>query len=192
MKNKRKLFIDYDQTITESISAICNLYNIDYCDKVGFIKAKAHLVNDWNFKDQCTLINRKKIDSYFNSKRFFDAVNCIENSKAIINKLSETFDIYIVSMGGFRNLLLKKKWCKEYFPYAKFIGCNFLFHKDKRHVPMGENDIFIDDCVNNLINNNCGTRLLYGDIFSWNEENEKRGLFRRMWNWTEIYDYLMN
>ena len=194
MEQKRKLFIDYDQTICESIVAITSMYNIDYCDKVGFTMANPYLVNDWNFKDQCTLSNKKKIDSYFNSKRFFNSVNFIENAKEIIDKLSETFDIYIVSMGGFRNLHLKKRWCKENLPYAKFIGCNFMFHKDKRDVPMGINDIFIDDCFKNLINSSCGNRLLYGDIYSWNQDNEKYGygVFKRLWNWTEVYDYLMN
>lgn len=192
MKHKRRLFVDFDQTMVDSISPICSMYNEDYCNHVGFIEAKPYLVTDWNFKDQCTLIGRKQIDKYFNSKRFFDRVWFIENAEETINKLRKTFDIYIVSMGGFKNLYYKKKWCKKNLPYAKFVGCNFLFHKDKRHIKMNKNDVFIDDGLNNLINQRCGTRLLYGDIYDWNEENEKRQLFRRCWNWTETYDYLIN
>lgn len=191
MVRKRKLFIDFDQTIVDSISAICNMYNIDYCDKVGFIKAKPHLVTEWNFSDQCNLINKKIIDKYFSSKRFFDTVYFIENAKSVITKLSEIFDVYIVSMGGFRNLYYKKKWCKKYLPFAKFIGCNFIFHKDKRKVDMGDNNIFIDDCLNNLINSTCDIKIVYGDIYDWNSKNEEQELFRRCWNWTEIYNFLM-
>jgi 5'(3')-deoxyribonucleotidase len=191
LKKKRKLFLDFDQTTGDSITTVCNLYNIDYCNKIGFIKAKPHLVTEWNFSGQCNLINKKKIDKYFSSKRFFEDVQFIENAKSIIDELSKTFDIYIVSMGGFKNLYLKRKWCNKNLPYAKFIGCNFLLHKDKRHIRMSKDDVFIDDSLNNLINSSCGTRLLYGDVYDWNCKNEELGLFRRCWNWTEIYNHLM-
>ena len=94
----KKLFIDFDGTLTDSVKKICEMYNFDYKNHPDFIPAKDYLVNEWNFADQCPLIDKDKLEDYFCQKRFFINLEFLENAKEIVDKLSKHYDIYIVSM----------------------------------------------------------------------------------------------
>lgn len=185
--DRRKLFVDVDGTITDSIKKICELYNEDYKDHPKFRVAKPYLVEKWDFSDQCTLINSAKIEEYFCDKRFFEDLQFIENANEVIEKLSEVFDIYVISMGWTQNLIYKNIWLKEHMPYIKrFIGCNFDDYKDKSHINMS-GSILIDDSSNNLKTCNADLKILYGDLYEYNQDWD--GI--RKFNWYEIYNFLM-
>lgn len=185
----KKIYLDFDGCITNSIKKICEMYNEDYRDCNIFKPAKWYLVNTWSFEDQCPLASRDEIDDYFNQKRFFDnKLEFMENAEEVINKLSEHFDIYVVSMGNEKNLTYKEGWLENNLPYIKgFIGCNFDEVSDKSHIDMS-GEIFIDDSANNLETSNSELKILYGDIYSWNKNY--KGI--RKFNWYEVYEFLVN
>lgn len=165
------------------------MYNEYYKDCRVFKPANWILVDTWNFTDQCYLMDADKVDEYFNDERFFDDnLEFMENAEEIINKLSDSFDIYVVSMGNKRNLELKEEWLDKKLPCIKgFIGCNFDNVQDKSHIDMSDG-IQIDDCAINLETSNASIKILYGDIYSWNKDY--KGI--RKYNWYEMYDFLMN
>jgi 5'(3')-deoxyribonucleotidase len=49
------------------------------------------------------------------------------------------------------------------------------------------NGIIIEDNAKNLENSNANIKICYGDIYDWNKN--WNGI--RCWNWTEVYDFLM-
>lgn len=188
MINRRKLYIDYDNTLVNSVKRICDIYNEDYKDHSKFKEAKWYLVEDWNFITQCPLAGRKVVDDYFNRREFFNyELEFMENAYEIVNKLSVEFDIYIVSMGNSENLKYKEEWIESNLPFVKeFIPVNFDSYQDKSHIDMS-NGILIEDCASNLETSNADCKILYGDIFDWNKNYKGK----RCWNWTEVYNYLL-
>lgn len=186
--DKRKLYLDMDGTITNTIKKICEMYAEDYCGHPKYNEPKWYLVETWNFEDQCPLASKYKIDRYFNEERFFDGLEFMENGEEIIHRLSNHFDIYVVSMGDKKNLKLKDLWLKEHLPYIKsLIGCDFNEVSDKSHVDMS-GGILIDDSSINLETSNVDLKILYGDIYQWNKN--WKGI--RKFNWTEVEDFLLN
>lgn len=186
--DKRKLYLDFDGTIVNTMKKICEMYAEDYCGHPKYRFPVWYLVEKWNFEDQCPLASKRKIDRYFNEERFFENLEFMENCEEIIHKLSEYFDIYLVSIGDQRNLELKDIWIKEHMPYVKeFIGCNFKDVSDKSKVDM-RGGIFIDDSAINLETSNAEESILFGDLYDWNKNYQGK----RCWNWTEVEDYLLN
>jgi 5'(3')-deoxyribonucleotidase len=113
MKLKRRIFLDFDQSTTNSIQKVCELYNEDFSSHPNFIHSRWEYVNDWNFVDECKLITRKEIDAYFESERFFTNLQFMDNGEKIIKELSEDFDIHIVSMGTEKNIKLSSTVIKS-------------------------------------------------------------------------------
>lgn len=195
--DKRKLYLDMDQTCINSIKRVVELYNQDFANHQNFVPARWCYVNQWDFKDECKLISKQQSDAYFEDERFFDdKLEFMDNGEELIRELSKEFDIHIVSMGTKRNAELKSIWIKQHMPYVKeFIGVDMSVYKDKSHIIMGDDSIFIDDVYNNLVSADCCLSILYGDCYEWNSKNEERGnhaKFRRCWNWNECFEFLMS
>ncbi len=54
--SKQKFFIDMDGTITNTIKAYCQTYNVLYYYHPKFKPADYNKVNAYNFSDQCPLV----------------------------------------------------------------------------------------------------------------------------------------
>ena len=104
---KIKLFVDFDNTIVDSTKAICDMYNNHFKDKEGFILANPTKCMEWDFLDVCTLANKETLEEYFNAKEFFENLNIFYFARRTIKTLSDYCDIYIVSIGDFKNLSYK-------------------------------------------------------------------------------------
>lgn len=186
--NKYNLFLDFDNTIVDTISAIVELYNEDYSQREGFKRINPKNVKSWEFKE-CSLATYEEINKYFGTQRFFDKLNFYEKAVPTLRILSHIYNITIVSHGYPQNLLLKEKWVKDnifsrvYKPFnCKFIGVNWEEYPDKSHVDM-TGGIFVDDSITNLKTSNAKYKILYGECFEWNESNID---FIRCKNWTEL------
>lgn len=186
--DKRKLYIDFDSTIVNSIKRICEMYNEDYKDKPNFKFARWEYVEKFNFSDQCNLAKDGVVKKYFNTKRFYQGLEFMESAKEIIELLSQKFDIYVPSLGYTTNLKYKNIWLKENLScIKKFIPCHFNLCKDKAHIKMS-NSILIDDNAGILITSDADLKICYGDLYDWNKNWDGN----RCWNWTEVYDFLMD
>lgn len=167
--NKTKLFIDIDETITNSIKAFCHCYNLIYCFEPNFTYANWELVNEWNFQDQCTLIKTDdEIEKIFGLGTFFANLNFInENTYDILKELNEKYHIILCSIGTYDNISNKTLWVKRNLPFIEsFI---FLDKKFSKSNIMMNNGIFIDDNVENLRSNcTADLKICFGKIYNWN------------------------
>lgn len=118
----------------------------------------------------------------------------IENSVEIINKLSEKYDVYIVTSytwsGGVvdagYNLKYKFDYLKHYFPFLN--ENNFVFLCDKSKMRF---DIGIDDRINNL--KTCNKKLLFTEFRNENisdDELKQQGVIR-VDSWKDIEEILL-
>ena len=183
---KHRLFIDFDGCIVNTIKTICDLYNEDFKYYKKFHPVKWWEVNTWDFRE-CNCAAPEYINTYFNQQRFFDRVEYMDWAKNILDKLSERYDITIVSSGYSPNLKAKEIWINNNLPYCEFIGVNLKKYKDKSHVDMS-NGIFIDDSMNNLVTSNAKIKVCFGEIYPWNEN--WNGI--RCYNWHELDKFITN
>ena len=145
---------------------------------------------------------------YFNTPRFFDNLDFMYQADTFIWLLSYQFDFVIVSHGNSPNLKLKKMWIDKKLKLfinntrmlnqgsVDFIGVDFHNHKDKSHVDMSDG-IFVEDTYDNLITSNAKHKIVFGEQYPWNADNEvnrETGLaesYTRCKNWMELYQEII-
>lgn len=187
--SRPKLFLDFDNTIVDTIAAVVSIYNEDYASHEGFIQVDPKDVTSWEFTE-CNLATYEEIDKYFGDKRFFQRVKLYPSAGQVLRSLSHRYDITIVSHGYASNLKLKEGWVKdklfkEIFDSscnAEFIGVDWETHNDKSHVDMS-NSIFVDDSIRNLETSSAKYKILYGEYMDWNNTNIE---FIRCKNWLDL------
>lgn len=186
--------------MVDTISSICNIYNEDFKAYPGFQKINPKQVQTWNF-EECNCASSDVFDMYFNTPRFFENLQFMKHADTILWLLSYQFNFTIVSHGNTPNLKLKNEWIIKNFKhlignskmmnnaYVNFIGVNFKDHSDKSHVDMS-GSIFVDDSYKNLLTSTASHKIVFGEVFPWNEENEKASgeyKYVRCKNWIELY-----
>ena len=187
--SRPKLFLDFDNTIVDTVAAVVSLYNEDYVNHDGFVAIDPKDVTSWEFTE-CNLATYEEIDRYFGDKRFFQRVKLYPSAGQVLRSLSHRYDITIVSHGYASNLKLKEEWVKdklfkEIFDNscnAEFIGVDWETHNDKSHVDMS-NSIFVDDSIRNLETSSAKYKILYGEYMDWNNTNIE---FIRCKNWLDL------
>jgi 5'(3')-deoxyribonucleotidase len=184
--NNRNLFIDIDGTITDSISAFCHVYNFKYNKHPDFKPADPNKVCKYDFSDECPLLN-ESVKDIFGNPLFFDVVDFMSEALQVLKSLNERYNLYLCSIGDYRNIALKSDWIHNKLP---FIRNAILIAKDgssdKSMVNM-ENGTFIDDHANNLLSSNAFNKICYGKTYEWNKD--WHGLTMRDWN--SIGKYLL-
>lgn len=184
IENKKKLYVDFDGVIVNTIASIVSLYNEDFKYYKKFVPIKWWEINTWDFQE-CNCATAEYINTYFNQQRFFDKLTYMDWAKEILDELKDDYDITIVSSGYSPNLKAKEIWIKNNLPYCNFIGVNYKDYKDKSHIDMSDG-IFIDDSAKNLATSNALINICFGDKYSWNEE----WLGFRCHNWHDIKNFL--
>lgn len=187
--SRPKLFLYFDNTIVDTISAVVSLYNEDYVNHDGFVAINPKDVTSWEFTE-CNLATYEEIDRYFGDKRFFQRVKLYPSAGQVLRSLSHRYNITIVSHGYASNLKLKEEWIKnnlfkEVFDNScntEFIGVDWETHNDKSHVDMS-NSIFVDDSIRNLETSSAKYKILYGEYMDWNNTNIE---FIRCKNWLDL------
>ena len=111
-KDIKKIMIDFDCTIVDTIKAIVDNYNEDFQYYKDFHHINWWEINTWDFKE-CACSTPEYINTYFNQPRFFRNMEYMDNAKEVIDNLREYFRITIVSSGYSPNLKLKEKWISE-------------------------------------------------------------------------------
>lgn len=187
MKNKLKLYLDVDLTLTDTISAIISLYNEDFQYYSDFVEVKPENVQTYGF-EECKCTTKEYINTYFNQKRFFDRLKLMDDyTYKAVSELTEYYDITIVSHGYSPNLRAKEEWIKNNLPMCKFIGVNLKQHRDKSCVDMS-GGVFVDDGANNLETSNAALKICFGKEYPWNKD--WTGI--RVSDWWTLYNKLVN
>ena len=192
MTTKTKLYLDCDNTLTNSTRAFCETYNIIYRYHKNFVPAQWELVQKWNFEDQCGCLNDSAdVLEIFEDPILFQFLKLINtNTYEVIRELNEKYQIIIASIGTPKNLSLKSLYLKETLPFIKdYIllyndGCKM----NKEIIQMNYSDsIFIDDVTTNLDSSNAINKFIFGHLYPWSETNN----YHRLWNWTDIANELL-
>ena len=184
---KRKLFIDFDNTIIDTIQAYCDVYNELYCDYPNFQTAEAHLVNQYNMCDQCELVTN--ILDIFQHPLFFKFAEFINyNTYEVLEKLDNKYQLIICSIGIPKNLAYKALWLEKKIPFIKdyVLISNPVCKMNKSIVNM-QDSVFLDDIPSNLDSSNADKKILFGKRYSWN--NEWQGEWHA--NWSEVEERLL-
>lgn len=158
----KRIFLDYDCTMVNSIEAVLNQLNERY--------NTAYITEDcttWNFSNLFPDLTEVELLEIFDSVRFFDEVKMYEGVWEFVNKHLDM--ITVVSKGLETNLYLKRKWINKYFPTIDFVGLEGTI-MDKSMVNMGLGSLHIDDNEKNLWSTNSEYKILYENVpnTEWN------------------------
>ena len=185
--SKPNLYLDIDGVIIDTIKCIVGLYNDDFYYYKDYKRIYPEDINTYDFSE-CMCANKDFINTYFNTKRFFDNVEFMENAQETIYMLNNFYNITLVSHGFSPNLRAKVDWINYNLPFVKFIGINLKESNDKSSVDMS-NGIFVDDKVSNLISSNAKEKIIFGKKYPWNIEDNG---YKRFETWIKLYTYLRN
>ena len=185
---KPKLFVDFDSTVCKSIKAFCEVYNRMYQYRGEFTPADWTKVNQYDFSDQCPLLeDGEAIANIFASKHFFRKLQFMPNAKEVLYELHKDYQITIVSLGSHTNLARKSMWLYQHLEFVKDLV--LLSNEDnkmcKSIVDM-RGGILIDDVASNLNSSSAATKICFGREYPWNKSFD--GL--RLRSWDEVYEYL--
>lgn len=186
---KRKLFLDFDGTLCNSVKAYCDTYNIIYKNYPEYKKADHTLVKRYDLKDQCPLV--ENVNSIFANEWFWFYLEFMPNAEQIIHNLAQKFQVIICSIGTYENLSEKAKWISKYLPFIddciliKNTDCNM----DKSIVDM-DGGIIVDDVAHNLLTSNAETKILFDNDFRWNDGHRHKFNFTT-YDWDETYKFLL-
>jgi 5'(3')-deoxyribonucleotidase len=186
----KKLFLDFDCTIVDSVKTYCNIYNKIYEDKDGFKEADYNKVNRYDLKDQCPMAAHQ--EEIFSSEEFFKHVEFMADAKEVIERLSKEYEVIICSIGTLDNISYKSQWIKNNLGFIKniILICNSVekggIRTDKSIVDM-KNAIFIDDHADNLESSNAELKICFGKEYEWNRNWQGQ----RCFSWREVENLLL-
>lgn len=185
--NKQKLFTDFDLTIIDSIQAYVDVYNELYINHPNFKPADAELVNQYNMKDQCPLVDNPL--DIFHHPLFFKFAEFINNNTyKVLEELNNKYQLIVCSIGTPKNISYKARWMEDNLPFIQdyVLITNPNCHMNKSIINM-DGAIFLDDIPFNLDSSNAKRKILFGKKFSWNSE------WNGEWceNWSEVEGKLL-
>ena len=165
---KFKFFIDMDSTITDSVKAYCTTYNIIYQDHSNFKPADHTKLSQYNLKCICPLVE-KPLDM-FEQTLLFEHLEFINNNTyEVLEKLSNKYELILVTIGTPSNLSQKSLWLEKNVPMIKnYVLLSNEGCKMNKSVVNMKGSIFVDDIVSNLESSNASIKVLFGKLFEWN------------------------
>lgn len=190
IKNNRikHIYIDIDGVLWHSCSAVVSILNSLYKCKTD----KGSDVLTWNFEEVVdgVKLTPKDIEEIFASDAFFNRVKWIDGAKDFLGA-NHNANIKLVTKGTCENIAKKRKVISSLFDYYSnydnIIGLGL--NESKGFVDMGDDSLFIDDCVDNLKVSNARYKVLfceYDDDKDREWQLDWHGL--RMYDWNNIYD----
>jgi 5'-nucleotidase len=176
MTQKRKsIAIDMDNVIADIETHFINWYERDFGVRISpeSLKGKSELD---------AFPNKEAIVRYLFTPGFFRTAPVMPGAQEALEKLSDAYDIYIVSaaMEFPQSLSEKQEWLKEYFPFISWR--RIIFCGDKSKIAT---DYMIDDLTRNL-----DTFTGEGLLFSAGH-NEHLDGYDRVQDWKDVLTRLL-
>lgn len=136
---KKTIAIDMDGVLADVEAHCLNLYNTNF----GTTLTKADILGNAEYD----LVPDGLLHEYVHAKGFFRDLPVMEGAIEALAKLSEDFELYIVSaaMEFPQSLAEKREWLAEFFPFISWK--NIIFCGDKSII---KTDYMIDDHCKNL------------------------------------------
>jgi len=184
-KEIKRVYIDLDNTVFDTLDTILYLYNEEFKYHEGFKEIEHGDVQTYDCKE-CNLLTKEHLKEYFNRSDFYELTDIgiiFWNVLALIVK--KGWKPVFVTVGSIPNIAAKAAWFKDSInedDHASFIGVVDV--KDKSSVDMSDG-IMIDDHPDMLNSSNAAVKICFGE-YGWNKDWE--GL--RAKNWKEAYKIL--
>jgi 5'-nucleotidase len=138
----KTLLIDMDSVICDLMTEWHNRYNKDYDDTLTVDQLKC-----WDsakyVKPECG----EKIYDYLHEPGLFLHLKYLPNSIDVLSRLSQNFEIILVTSSVSTAFSEKEQWVEEYLPFIGTENIIFTHRKDKIC-----GDLLFDDAPHNLIN----------------------------------------
>lgn len=155
MQHKVRLYLDFDDTIVDSLECVTEILNQRYDTNV-----KAEDIERWDGSDQFPMLKNNEMEEVFCEQEFFNNIKLKDGVKEMFEELSLYFDIYIISKGSPTNLRRKQEWIQKNINIPiKFIGLGL--NDSKGDVDMNTRSIHIDDHVGYLGESNACIKILF-------------------------------
>lgn len=186
----KKLFLDFDCTIVDSVKTYCQVYNLLYKNEKQFKEADYNKVNRYDLKDQCHLVDHQEV--IFSNEVFFNHLEFMPEAKQVLERLAQKYELIICSIGTLDNISYKSQWIKNNVSFIKNVVLLSSavavsgIKMDKSVVNMKE-AIFIDDHAENLLSSNAELKLCFGKKYEWN--NDWKG--QRCFSWKQVEELLL-
>lgn len=171
--NKKTILIDCDDTQTDFVEPLLELYNQKYNDNI-----QIESIVDWNIhnflKKDCENIFKEFADC-----DFIMSCNPIENSIDVINRLHDKYNIFFVSAVHPSSVESRDKKLQSMFGWYNY-STNLMITSNKKLI---KGDILIDDCFSNH-----GGSANYSILFDrpWNSYFVENDNMYRSGDWLEI------
>ena len=170
---KKTIAIDMDGVIADTIANFLTWYERDFGVRIG--------LDAFEGKLEAEGLPDNMVRKYVVTPGFFRSVPVMKGAREAVLKLSEHFDIYIVSaaMEFPQSLIEKYEWIQEHFPFITWK--NIILCGDKSIIGT---DYMIDDHVKNL-DTFKGKALMF--TAGHNAGNNSHA---RVNNWNEVISFL--
>lgn len=174
--DKKIMFLDFDDTITDSLSECVRILN-----KANKLNISPKDVFRWDMTDVFTNINEVILEECcFCSDEFWNNLKYKEFCVPALIELGERYDFVIISKGSAVNIQKKTKFVeklKEYLKCTADINLDFIalgLNQSKADVPMPKGSIMIDDNLKYLNETNADFKILFTDsnvgvYHEWNQ-----------------------
>ena len=180
-KEIKKVYIDLDNTVFDTLDTIIYFYNEEFKYHEGFKEIEHGDVQTYDCKE-CNLLTKERLREYFDRSDFYDFtdINTIFwDVLALIVK--KGWKPVFVTVGSIPNIASKTAWFKDSInedDHASFIG--LADAKDKSSIDMSDG-IMIDDHPDMLNSSNAAVKICFGE-YGWNKD--WKGL--RAKNWKDV------
>lgn len=180
------IYIDFDDTITNSIQALLAISNRRYGTSY-----KIEDVGDWNFKDIYPNIPLKEIVSIYDTDEFYNLLSIKRDALFVLRRFAKRNKIFIVTKVNKKSMVQKFQWIKEHIQNfgidVELIG--IPLNKSKGIIDMSEG-IMIDDNVKFLNETNAKYKILFKNNRKFDELQEWSGM--SVTSWQELEKILYN
>lgn len=180
-KEIKKVYIDLDNTVFDTLDTIIYFYNEEFKYHEGFKEIGYSDVQTYDCKE-CNLLTKERLREYFDRSDFYELtdINTIFwDVLALIVK--KGWKPVFVTVGSIPNIAAKTAWFKDSIngdDHASFIG--LADAKDKSSIDMSDG-IMIDDHPDMLNSSNAAVKICFGE-YGWNKD--WKGL--RAKNWKDV------
>lgn len=178
------IYLDFDDTITESLQNLTRIVNKRYHKKVRW-----NDVGKWDFSDVYPDIPLGDIVKVFGEQEFFDTVYPKEYAILALHKLTKRNSAYVVSKCDHEASKRKHEWIKS---NLNDMGINIQFtpvplNGSKSMVDMSDG-IFVDDNIKFLEETNAKYKIFFNNHRKFDVEQKWDGLEAD--NWYDLYDII--
>lgn len=140
MKDKR-LLVDMDSVTTDLMSKWHQRYNADYDDDLTVEK-----VSHWGMHELVKQECGSKIYDYLEEEGFYRDLSPLPHAVETLERLSEDFEIFLVTASPVNAMADKVRWVKTHLPFFDPQKIVFTHHK---YIVKG--DLLFDDAPHNLL-----------------------------------------